>query len=79
MILSNTEMGTKLIIFNINTGFPFAFGVFQNYYQTHEPFKGSPGISVIGTCALVRHSLQAITLQYPIEIFINYSAGYHVS
>ncbi|KAI5458287.1 major facilitator superfamily domain-containing protein [Mariannaea sp. PMI_226] len=33
-------------------GFPFAFGVFQDYYQTHEPFMGSPGISVIGTCAL---------------------------
>lgn len=33
-------------------GFPFAFGVFQNYYSTHEPFAGSPNIAVIGTCAM---------------------------
>ncbi|KAH6874352.1 major facilitator superfamily domain-containing protein [Thelonectria olida] len=33
-------------------GFPFSFGVFQDYYQTHEPFQGSSGITIIGTCAL---------------------------
>ncbi|KAK7962309.1 uncharacterized protein PG986_003134 [Apiospora aurea] len=33
-------------------GFPFAFGVFQDYYSTHAPFEGSPNISVIGTCAM---------------------------
>ncbi|KAJ4144391.1 hypothetical protein LMH87_003275 [Akanthomyces muscarius] len=33
-------------------GFPFAFGVFQNYYSTHEPFAGSSQIAVIGTCAM---------------------------
>jgi hypothetical protein len=35
------------------SGFPFSFGVFQDYYLTHEPFAGSSGIPVIGTCALV--------------------------
>ncbi|KAH7011266.1 major facilitator superfamily domain-containing protein [Ilyonectria destructans] len=33
-------------------GFPFAFGVFQDYYSTHEPFAGSSQIAVIGTCAM---------------------------
>ncbi|KAI0386854.1 MFS general substrate transporter [Hypomontagnella monticulosa] len=33
-------------------GFPFAFGVFQDYYSTNEPFAGSPNIAVIGTCAM---------------------------
>ncbi|KAI0179308.1 MFS general substrate transporter [Hypoxylon sp. FL1284] len=33
-------------------GFPFAFGVFQDYYSTHEPFADSPNIAVIGTCAM---------------------------
>ncbi|KAF7561868.1 hypothetical protein G7046_g2247 [Stylonectria norvegica] len=33
-------------------GFPFAFGVFQDYYSTHEPFAGSPNIALIGTCAM---------------------------
>ncbi|KAL8732385.1 MAG: hypothetical protein Q9166_002783 [cf. Caloplaca sp. 2 TL-2023] len=31
-------------------GFPFSFGVFQEYYTTHEPFSSKPsGIAVIGT------------------------------
>lgn len=34
-------------------GFPFAFGVFQNYYSTNPPFAGQPNIAVIGTCAMV--------------------------
>ncbi|KAF4338333.1 MFS monocarboxylate transporter [Fusarium beomiforme] len=33
-------------------GFPFSFGIFQDYYRSHEPFAGSPGIATIGTCAL---------------------------
>ncbi|SPO02804.1 related to monocarboxylate transporter 2 [Cephalotrichum gorgonifer] len=33
-------------------GFPFAFGVFQSYYASHEPFAGSRNIPVIGTCAM---------------------------
>ncbi|KAG6018654.1 hypothetical protein E4U41_003683 [Claviceps citrina] len=33
-------------------GFPNSFGVFQDYYSTHEPFAGSDQIPVIGTCAM---------------------------
>ena len=33
-------------------GFPFSFGIFQQYYSTHEPFASEPGgIPVIGTSA----------------------------
>ncbi|TPX15531.1 uncharacterized protein E0L32_004229 [Thyridium curvatum] len=34
-------------------GFPFSFGVFQDYYSEHEPFKGQPNIALVGTCAMV--------------------------
>ena len=37
-------------------GFPFSFGVFQDYYSTHEPFEGSPNLAIIGTCAMVSSS-----------------------
>ncbi|KAL8832067.1 MAG: hypothetical protein Q9170_005034 [Blastenia crenularia] len=31
-------------------GFPFSFGVFQEYYTTHEPFSSKPsGMAMIGT------------------------------
>ncbi|KAK3333914.1 major facilitator superfamily domain-containing protein [Cercophora scortea] len=33
-------------------GFPFSFGLFQNYYSTNPPFAGSSSIAVIGTCAM---------------------------
>ncbi|KAM0255031.1 hypothetical protein ACHAQJ_006179 [Trichoderma viride] len=33
-------------------GFPFAFGIFQDYYRTHEPFEGSSQTAIIGTCAM---------------------------
>ena len=33
-------------------GFPSIFGVFQDYYTSHEPFAGSNSIPIIGTCAL---------------------------
>lgn len=33
-------------------GFPFSFGVFQDYYSTHPPFEGQSNIAAIGTCAL---------------------------
>ncbi|CAG7561199.1 unnamed protein product [Fusarium equiseti] len=33
-------------------GFPFAFGVFQDYYSTSGPFEGSSSIAAIGTCAM---------------------------
>ncbi|KAF2179001.1 MFS general substrate transporter [Zopfia rhizophila CBS 207.26] len=33
-------------------GFPFAYGIFQEYYSANEPFRGSRNIAVIGTCAM---------------------------
>ncbi|OAL46661.1 MFS general substrate transporter [Pyrenochaeta sp. DS3sAY3a] len=33
-------------------GFPFAFGMFQEYYSSHAPFAGSRNITIIGTCAM---------------------------
>lgn len=39
-------------------GFPFSYGVFQDYYSTHEPFSSEPsGIAVIGTSAMVKFLL----------------------
>jgi hypothetical protein len=39
---------------NIFLGFPFSFGIFQEYYTTHEPFSPEPlGIAIIGTTATV--------------------------
>jgi hypothetical protein len=43
----------KLVHANRFAGFPFSFGVFQDYYSTHEPFAGSGHIPIIGTCAMV--------------------------
>lgn len=35
-------------------GFPFSFGIFQEYYTTHPPFNREPsGITIIGTAAMV--------------------------
>jgi hypothetical protein len=33
-------------------GFPSIFGVFQDYYSTHEPFAGSENIAIVGTCSM---------------------------
>lgn len=38
---------------NEGIGYADAFGVFQDYYSEHEPFKESDDIAVIGTCAMV--------------------------
>lgn len=38
---------------HLHTGFPASYGVFQDYYTTHEPFAGSSNIAVVGTCAMV--------------------------
>jgi hypothetical protein len=45
------------VIEALTWGFPFSFGVFQDYYSTHEPFAGSTKIAIIGTCAMVRGML----------------------
>lgn len=48
-------LGRRWIFVETNTrlGYAFAFGIFQDYYSTHEPFKGSENIAIIGTCAMV--------------------------
>ncbi|KAG5925388.1 hypothetical protein E4U42_004340 [Claviceps africana] len=33
-------------------GFPGAYGVFQSYYSTHEPFAGASGLPVVESCAM---------------------------
>ncbi|KAF2443009.1 MFS general substrate transporter [Karstenula rhodostoma CBS 690.94] len=33
-------------------GFGSSYGVFQEYYSTHEPFAGSANIAVVGACAM---------------------------
>ncbi|KAI9037481.1 uncharacterized protein KD926_000276 [Aspergillus affinis] len=33
-------------------GFTFSYGIFQDYYSTHEPFKSSGDIAMVGTCAM---------------------------
>ncbi|EOA82920.1 hypothetical protein ACJQWK_04314 [Exserohilum turcicum] len=32
--------------------FPFAYGIFQEYYSSHPPFKGQRNIAIVGTFAL---------------------------
>jgi MFS family permease len=34
------------------TGFPFAYGIFQEHYTSNPPFAGSRNIAIIGTCAM---------------------------
>lgn len=35
-------------------GFPFSFGVFQDYYTSHEPFlEDASHVSLIGSCCMV--------------------------
>ncbi|KAH7389608.1 major facilitator superfamily domain-containing protein [Phaeosphaeria sp. MPI-PUGE-AT-0046c] len=33
-------------------GFPFSYGLFQEYYTSHPPFSGSRNVAIIGTCAM---------------------------
>lgn len=47
------EMGTD----RRALGYAFSFGIFQDYYSAHEPFRGSGNIAVIGTCAMVMNTL----------------------
>ncbi|KAL1962243.1 hypothetical protein VTN77DRAFT_9899 [Rasamsonia byssochlamydoides] len=45
-------LGACFMIEALVWGFAFAFGIFQDYYSTHEPFKQSGNIAAIGTCAM---------------------------
>jgi hypothetical protein len=42
-------------------GFPFTFGLFQEFYSTHPPFSSSSSVAVIGTCAMVSHDTFTMT------------------
>ena len=45
-----------LHLLTVFSGFPFSFGVFQEYYTTHAPFSKAPaGITIVGTSAMVRN------------------------
>ncbi|RYP00854.1 hypothetical protein DL764_006377 [Monosporascus ibericus] len=54
-------------------GFPFAFGVFQDHYSTHEPFAGSSNIAVIGTCAMGLMYLTAPVILGACRIFARWT------
>ena len=45
-------LAAAFVVEGLVWGFPFSFGVFQDYYSTHPPFAGSHNIAVIGTCAM---------------------------
>lgn len=45
-------LAASFIVEALVWGFPFSFGVFQDYYSTHPPFAGSRNIAVIGSCAM---------------------------
>ncbi|KAF2019335.1 MFS general substrate transporter [Aaosphaeria arxii CBS 175.79] len=46
-------------------GFPASYGVFQDYYSTHEPFEGSQNIAVVGAAAMGIMYMD-ITLMFPL-------------
>jgi hypothetical protein len=43
-------------------GFPYSFGIFQQYYSTHEPFSSSSNIAVIGTFSMVSMPNSTVTI-----------------
>jgi hypothetical protein len=56
VMLSSSGVVLTSLPLSFFTGFPYAFGVFQDYYSTHEPFSGSYNIALIGTCSTVNAS-----------------------
>ncbi|KJZ70387.1 hypothetical protein HIM_10231 [Hirsutella minnesotensis 3608] len=46
-------LAAAFVVEALTWGFPFAFGVFHDYYVTHALFAGSSQIPVIGTWALL--------------------------
>lgn len=49
-----------------NIGFPYCYGVFREYFITHEPFKGEEIVSIGGMLANV-------SIRFPAEptVFTN--------
>ena len=54
-------------------GFPFSYGIFEDYYSTHDPFVGKSGIPAVGSSALV----DFIALLHVSEFTLTLP-GYHV-
>lgn len=44
---------TEALLTRGTLGFGFSFGIFQDYYSSHEPFSSSKSIAVIGTTTSV--------------------------
>ncbi|KAK8083687.1 hypothetical protein PG996_002468 [Apiospora saccharicola] len=42
----------EALVWDKYKGFSFSFGVFQDYYSSHEPFRGSGNIASIGTTTM---------------------------
>lgn len=56
-------------------GFPFSFGVLQDYYITHEPFKRhTKGVSAIGTTCSVS---VAYHNDIPVDMITETPGSYH--
>lgn len=55
-------LAASFIIEALVWGFSFSYGIFQDYYSTHEPFKSSGNIAVIGTCMMgVNYMISPLT------------------
>jgi hypothetical protein len=52
-ILRSQLVTWSFMLTSVQLGFTFSFGIFQDYYSTHEPFKSSGDTAVVGTCAMV--------------------------
>lgn len=44
---------TDMFCVSLSTGFPGAYGVFQDYYSTHPPFQNDSSLPTVSTCAMV--------------------------
>lgn len=56
-------LAASFMIEGLVWGFSFSFGIFQEYYSTHEPFAGQSNIALTGTCVMVSPSRERRVLQ----------------
>jgi hypothetical protein len=60
-------------------GFPFAYGVFQEYYSHTEEFKDQKNIAVIGTCAMVGTETETAATRFVEEFLpLIHTTGRHL-
>lgn len=50
-----------------NPGFGVSFGVFKDYYGTHQPFEKSSYIAVIGATMMVRKRFPSFATSFPVS------------